>query len=190
MPVTVLLKARAKFVFSSTESLFRMFFKINAITFLLRFRAVFKWMSKTTSPFRLLFLVIGSKISPRFFKPMRSKTKTWQLERAIFPALWESCRQLQGILISLSRCLLLLWLVDGITLAYAFRQSLENALSHQYFQLILVFAPIVMIIDNYKFMSKRFYFMCGFVATAYCRSLCIYHEISLVFLTGYPLNSM
>ena len=35
-------EARAKFVFSSTESLFRMFFKINAITFLLRFRAVFK----------------------------------------------------------------------------------------------------------------------------------------------------
>ena len=138
MPVTVLLTARAKFVFSSTESLFRMFFKINANTFLLRFRAVFKWMSKQfRHPFRLLFLVTGSKISPRCFQPMRSKTKISQLERAIFPALLESYRQLQKILIGLSRGLLLLWLVDEITLAQAFQQSLENALYHQQFQLIL-----------------------------------------------------
>ena len=84
---------------------------------------------------------------------MRGKTKTSQLERAIFPALWESYRQLQEILIGLSRGLLLLWLVDEITLAQAFRQSLENALYHQQFQLILVFAPIAIIIDNYKFIG-------------------------------------
>ena len=60
---------------SSTESLFRIFFKINTITLLLRFKAVCKWMSKVISRLRLLRLVIGSKISPQFFNQWEARPK-------------------------------------------------------------------------------------------------------------------
>ena len=46
--------------------------------------------------------------------------------RVIFPALWASYRQLLGIVIGSSRCLLLLWLVGVIALVLVFWQSFEN----------------------------------------------------------------
>ena len=44
----------------------------------------------------------------------------------IFPAFWTSYKQLKGIVIGPSRCLLQLWLVAGIALILVFQQSFEN----------------------------------------------------------------
>ena len=57
---------------------------------------------------------IGFKISRRFLNQWEATQKQSRFVRAIFPALWASDRQLLGILIGSSRCLLLLWLVGVI----------------------------------------------------------------------------
>mgnify|MGYP007094267740 CR=1 FL=1 len=91
-------------------------------------RAVFKWPSKEVTRFRLLRLAIGLKISRQFFTANEKQNQNQlQFVRAIFPALWAGdYRRLQRILIGLSRCSLLLWLVGVITLALVFRQSFKN----------------------------------------------------------------
>ena len=50
------------------------------------------------------------------------------LVRVIFPALWASYRKLLGILISSSRCLLLLWLVGVIDMLFFFSAVIWKSL--------------------------------------------------------------
>ena len=84
--------------------------------------AVSKWWPiSTTTPSHWL-----KKLGP-VFQPMRSKTNTGRTLHAwFFPALWASYSHLLEILIGLSSCLLLLWLVGEITLILVFRRSFEN----------------------------------------------------------------
>ena len=68
---------------------------------------------------RLLCLVIGLNISRQFFKPMRGKSKT---NRTLYVRFFPLFKQVT-IVIGSSRCLLLLWLVEVITLLLDFQQS-------------------------------------------------------------------
>ena len=91
-------------------------------------RAVFKWPSKEVTRFRLLRLAIGLKISaPIFYNQWEAKPKSIATCTCNFSrALSSDYRRLQRILISLSHCSLLLWLVGVITLALIFQQSFKN----------------------------------------------------------------
>ena len=66
------------------------------------------------------------RIAP-VFQPMRSKTKTSRtIYASFFPRFDRVTGNLLGIVIGLSRCLLLFWLVGMIALVLVFRQSFEN----------------------------------------------------------------
>ena len=91
--------------------------------------AVFKWLSKLTTPLRLLRLVIGLKVSRQFFNQWEAKPIV--LCGRDFPALWAFYRQLPRILIGSLDRLLLSWLVAVITLILIFRHLFENRLIMQ-----------------------------------------------------------
>ena len=93
---------------------------------LVKFRAVFKWLSKVITCLRLLRLVIGLKDSRQFSTNEKQNQNQSHHVRVIFPALRASYRWLLGIVIGLSRCSFLLWLVAVIALVLVFQQSFEN----------------------------------------------------------------
>ena len=93
---------------------------------LVKFRAVFKWLSKVITWLRLKRLWLAWKTRASFSTNEKQNQNQSHHVRVIFPALRASYRWLLGIVIGSSRCSFLLWLVAVIALVLVFQQSFEN----------------------------------------------------------------